>query len=267
MPRRKTTASSPDTLSPADTRPIIKREKTPRVASLKSPRVRRTAKKASAKPTAVRAAAAPVSAMDAQRQEPLSIRMPDTVAPQNKSMSSLQCFTYGGTICLIGTVSLGLLLGFVVIPPLAASYEQSQISYAATPALSPDSSSLKLPQTEGLSNAAAQSVEYGFYGTLLSKEENVLMVQELLPPLPLEEQSTATEKAFVVRVSEQTAYTHQRQRAANNSTAPLFSPESGLLENIKEQMYVFVSTRDNPENTDTVEAAHIIYSEDSPFAK
>lgn len=172
---------------------------------------------------------------------------------------------YGGVVCLVGTVALGLLLGLAILPPLVTSYEQSQYSYAAP--LSPNFPSSQSPQTDGADPGTGADVEYGFYGTLLSREENVLMVQELFPPLPLEEKAVRTAKTFVVRVSENTEYTHQRQRADDDITAPLFSPESGLLEDIKEQAYVFVSTPDNPEQSDTVTATHVIYSEQSPFTE
>lgn len=171
-------------------------------------------------------------------------------------------------MCLVGTITLGLLLGFVILPPLVAKFQSSQYSYAA-PLTGSDPASLTLPSAIPQNDAVPEQEEFGFYGTVLSREKDVVVVQELLPPLPLEKsgEKPGTVKTFVVRVSEGTEYTYQKPREKDNVTAPLFAPEPGSLDQMKEKMFVFVSSGDDPEKTETVQAQHVLYSELSPFAE
>lgn len=202
-------------------------------------------------------------------QAPLPEKKSTAPAPRQHMMTTTECFIYGGVVCLVGTIGFGLLLGLVVLPPIISKFEQSQYSYAAPlDAFSP--TELQSPAVSAQTDENIENPEYGFYGTLLSREENVLMIQELLQPLPLEGQSSQTQKqarTFAVRVNDETEYTHQRPRDEKNLTDPLFSPESGALEELNAAMYVFVSSQEDPENTDTINANHILYSEKSPFAE
>lgn len=184
------------------------------------------------------------------------------------AMTTNECFVYGGVVCLVGTVALGLLLGFVVLPPIVDKYEQSRFT-SAPPVSAGDPASLQLPSSAQKTGDLPESSDYGFYGTLLSKDNGVLTVKELLPPLPLEKDAKPqTEpRTFVVRVTDATAYTYQRPRDKDNTTAPLFSPEEGLFDNLKKDMFIFVNTKDNPDETETVGANHVLYSELSPFAE
>lgn len=185
------------------------------------------------------------------------------------AMTTNECFVYGGVVCLVGTIVLGLLLGLVVLPPVIEKYEQSRFTYAA-PVSAEDPTSLPLPSSAQKIGDLPESSDYGFYGTLLSKDAGVLTIKELLPPLPLEDgapSGNALPRTFVVRVSDATAYTHQRPRDNDNTTAPLFSPEEGLFDNLKKDMFVFVNTKDNPDETETMGANHVLYSELSPFAE
>jgi hypothetical protein len=183
-------------------------------------------------------------------------------------MSSLQCFVYGGLTCLAGTVVLGIFLGIIILAPLGTQLEQTKMAAAPvlpgneTQALSELESTISQPSIEDSQN------ENGFYGTLLSREGGVLMVKELDPSLPLEKKSgTDGMKTFVVRVSENTGYTYQRPRNENDVAAPLFSPEEGKIDSLKEGMFVFVATRDDVTTAETVTASYILYSEKSPFAQ
>lgn len=171
-------------------------------------------------------------------------------------------------MCLAGTITLGLLLGFVILPPIVAKFQSSQYSYAA-PLSGNNPATPTLPSTVAQNDSIPEQEEFGFYGTILSKEKDVVIVQELLPPLPLErgEEKPRQAKAFVVRVSADTEYTYQNPREKDNLTAPLFAPEPGSLDQMKEGMFVFVSSGDDPEKIETVSAQHMLYSELSPFAE
>lgn len=185
----------------------------------------------------------------------------------HRSMGAMACFVYGAVICLVGTIGIGLLLGLVVLPPLIAQFADSSYSHAA-PLPKSDGSKVQSPAaSEQVGNEQAQ--EYGFYGTLLSKEEDVLTVQELLPPLPLEREEglTPTAKTFIVRVTPETSYTHQKPRAKDDLTSPLFTPVEGSLEELLPRIYLFVNTPDDPSTIDTVTASHVLYSELSPFTE
>lgn len=179
----------------------------------------------------------------------------------------MQCFLYGGLVCIAGTVVLGLFLSIVVIIPLGSRLEQTRI--AAGPAQQNGSQALnELEQTIAQPSASSAQNENGFYGTLLSKDTGVLMVQEFDSSLPLEKKSVGQEtKTFAVRLSDKTGYTYQRPRDGSNLSAPLFTPEAGSFENLKTGMYVFVATSDDISRTETLTASHILYSEESPFAR
>jgi len=182
-------------------------------------------------------------------------------------MSSAQCFLYGGLVCLAGTIILGLFLGFIVLAPLATQYEQTH-STSLAPAANQAQALNELENTVAQTAPSATQNENGFYGTLLSQDNGVLMVKELNPSLPLEKKSTPSqEKTFAVKISDKTGYTYQRPRDEKNSAAPLFTPEQGQLTNLKQGMYVFVSTPDDTSKAETVTASHILYSEKSPFAE
>lgn len=199
----------------------------------------------------------------------------DTIVKKMQPMTSTQCLFYGGIATLVGTIALGLLVGLVILPTFIAQLQKfalksgdSQYSYAA-PLTGGDPAALSLPGTTPQSNGVPEQEEFGFYGTVLSKEKDVVVVQELLPPLPLEksEEKPKATKTFVVRVRDGTEYTYQKPREKDNVTAPLFTPEPGSLDQMKESMFVFVSSGDDPEKTETVQAQHILYSELSPFAE
>lgn len=169
---------------------------------------------------------------------------------------------YGGLVCLIGTIALGILLSILVLAPIGTRMEQSQapLPLQNQQVNSPDNTTAPLNTDTQGSN--------GFYGTLLSKDNGVLIVKELNPSLPLEEKSanTAT-KTFAVSVSDKTGYTHQRPRDEKDVSAPLFTPEEGTFDNLKAGMYVFIATADDTLTAETVTASHILYSENSPFAE
>lgn len=245
MPRRKAT--------PAQAAP------TPKKAPRRTPMARK------------KKAVSPAVSDVAPRAEPRqSVPPAPHVRAQEKTraMTSTECFLYGGVVCLVGTIALGLLLGFIILPPVIAKFQSSQYSYAA-PLTGNDPAALTLPSTVPQSDGVPEQEEFGFYGTILSKEKDVVMVQELLPTLPLEKSEKKPEptKTFVVRVSEGTEYTYQKPRGKDNLTAPLFTPEPGSLDQMKESMFVFVSSGDDPEKTETVQAQHVLYSELSPFAE
>lgn len=256
MPRRRTALPQTDTDTTPEQQPVkkIRRKKT---ATTKKPKPT-AAKKLRQQKTSV------VSATPLEK----------TAAPQfnpptpKRAMSTMACFVYGCVVCLMGTVALGLLLGFVLLPPLVATFEQSQYSYAA-PATSEDPAVLKLPSAAETSGALPQEQTYGFYGTLLSKDSGVLMVKELIPPLALENktQQQPESKTFIVRISDQTAYTYQRPQGELNPASPLFAPEEGGFDSLKKDMFVFVNTKDDPEKMENLNADHILYSELSPFAE
>lgn len=255
MPRRKTTPAQP---APS---PIAEPMKKP----AKKKTVRRTPL-ARKKKTASAAVLAVASHADLRPSTPPAPQIRMQAKP--RAMTSNECFLYGGVVCLVGTIALGLLLGFVILPPLFAKFQSSQYSYAA-PLTGGDPASLTLPSSVPQSDGVPEQEEFGFYGTVLSKEKDVVMVQELLPPLPLEksEEKPGSAKTFVVRVSEGTEYTYQKPREKDNVTAPLFTPEPGSLDQIKDTMFVFVSSGDDPEKMETVQAQHVLYSELSPFAE
>ena len=235
--------------------------------------VKKTVTRTPSKPAARRKPSAKRVTIDTPRtvNEPLVTMTPPppkSHAPvaSRRAMSSIECFFYGGVICLVGTIALGLLLGLVVLPPLVAKY--AQYSYAA-PMPDGDPGTLQSPTVSQQIERQNNEPAYGFYGTLLSKEADVLTVQELLPPLPLEKESAPqpTQKIFIVRVNNATEYTHQKPRGKDNLTAPLFSPEQGSLEQMSPNMYVFVNTTNDPTGNDTVDSSHILYSELSPFSE
>ena len=86
--------------------------------------------------------------------------------------------------------------------------------------------------------------------------------------VPLEKKSSAPQaKTFAVRVSDKTGYTYQKPRDEKDTTAPLFAPEEGKVENLKAGMFVFVATSEDLTKTETLTASHILYSEKSPFAQ
>ncbi len=182
------------------------------------------------------------------------------VGQTKKTMSAIQCFVYGGAVCLFGALVLGLFLGFIVLPPLfnqeAGQTPQSGATQQAPTAVQPSAQ-----------QAAPQQQQFGFYGTLLSKEKDVMIVKELQSPLPLEKTQAQNPKTYVVRVAPETEYTHQKPRAETDSSSPLFTPENGSLDDIKIGMFIFVSTLDDTNTTETVKAAHVLYSEKSPFGQ
>ncbi|MEK7123161.1 MAG: hypothetical protein AAB855_04900, partial [Patescibacteria group bacterium] len=243
-------------------------QKTPTRRAIKRvPQKKQTAQKVSLQPTA---AALPMTPAPTRTEIPRST--PPSPAPRaetmeaKRSMSAMACFIYGAVVCLVGTIGLGLLLGLVVLPPLVEQYSaqaRSSEALLSTTNTTPPQLPTAPQETE------QQQEQYGFYGTLLSKEENVLTVQELLPPLPLEEGAdlSPSAKTFVVRVDAQTEYTHQKPREESDLTAPLFSPVQGSLDAISNSAYLFVNTREDPAVNDTVSAAHVVYSELSPFAE
>ena len=205
-------------------------------------------------------------------QKPLSVSIPSLSSPEKKvktCMSSAQCFLYGGLICIVGTVILALFLSIVVLAPLGTRIENSRIE---TPVATNNAQSEALGDME---KTIAQGTDgslqenNGFYGTLLSKDKGVLMVKELNPSLPLEEKTSkpAEAKTFVVRVSDKTGYTYQHPGDGKDASVPLFTPEEGAFDNLKEGMYVFVATSDDTTKTETLTASHILYSEKSPFAE
>lgn len=261
MPRKKVTDA-----------PIEERAQTPK-AHAKKP------KSTSAKKTSTRATAKPKPLTTSTNQhsdekilagalaQPTARPLVQAPVVAQNSMSAMACFVYGAVICLVGTIGIGLLLGLVVLPPLVAQVTSPSYSYAAPLSGSGDSELQSPAASEQIGNEQAQ--EYGFYGTLLSKEESVLTVQELLPPLPLEGEKglTPTAKTFIVRVTPETTYTHQKPRAQNDLTSPLFSPIDGSLEELAPRVYVFVNTPDDTSTADTVTASHVLYSELSPFAQ
>lgn len=199
---------------------------------------------------------------------PLEQKLPAaTLTPKKNQkicMSSAQCFIYGGLVCLAGTIALGILLSALVLTPIGTRMEQSQnplpLQLQGQPTSISDSTTT-LPDTDTQDSN-------GFYGTLLSKDNGVLIVQELNPSLPLEKKSTdTTTKTFAVSVSDKTGYTYQRPRDESDVLAPLFTPETGTFDNLKTDMYVFIATADDTSTAETVIASHILYSEKSPFAE
>lgn len=197
---------------------------------------------------------------------PLEQKLPAaTPTPQKNQkicMSSAQCFIYGGLICLAGTIALGILLSVLVLAPIDTRMERSQ-----SPLPLRDQQTSASDNTTTSPDTDTQNSN-GFYGTLLSKDNGVLIVKELNPSLPLEEKSTDTAtKTFAVSVSDKTGYTYQRPRDGKDVSAPLFTPEEGTFDNLKAGMYVFIATADDTLTTETVTASHILYSENSPFAE
>lgn len=264
MPRRKATPVQAAPTPPAEsTKKLPKKKTTKKKIEKASPRRAPLVRKKKTLP--------PTVSDGAPHAEP---RQSVSPAPQirtqtkTRAMTSTECFLYGGVVCLVGTIALGLLLGFVILPPFVAKFQSSQYSYAA-PLTGNDPATLTLPSTVQQNDGVPEQEEFGFYGTILSKEKDVVMVQELLPPLPLEksEEKPGPAKTFVVRVSEGTEYTYQKPREKDNVTAPLFTPEPGSLDQMKEKMFVFVSSGDDPEKMETVQAQHILFSELSPFAE
>lgn len=172
---------------------------------------------------------------------------------------ALQCFVYGGSVCLLGVVALGLFLGFIVLPPL---FNQQQPETLGAVQQNPTVAAQPSAQ-----QAEPQQQQFGFYGTLLSKEKDILIVKELLNPLPLEKARTQNPKTYVVRVAPETEYTYQKPRAESDTSSPLFTPEKGIVDAIQPGMFIFVSTFDDTNTTETVKAAHVLYSEKSPFGQ
>ncbi|MDP2631058.1 MAG: hypothetical protein Q8P56_06680 [Candidatus Uhrbacteria bacterium] len=265
MPPRVRTAS-PATQS-RKPRPTLTPATPPeKKASAKKPAQKKIIKKVIPKkiPVVPTYESVPVAPIVTPPSKPLEQKLPAaTLAPQKNQklcMSSAQCLMYGGLICLAGTVALGLLLSILVLAPLGTRIEQSQKP------IPPQEQGARVPaDTETQSDTQNSN---GFYGTLLSKDNGVLIVKELNPSLPLEKKSadTAT-KTFAVSVSDKTGYTHQRPRDGQDVSAPLFTPEAGTFDNLKTGMYVFIATADDTSQTETVTASHVLYSENSPFAE
>lgn len=265
MPRRKATPAQAAPTPPAELKKELPKKKiTKKKIEKASPRRTPIAAR---KKKAVSPAVSEVAPLAESRQS-VSPAPQIRAQAQTRAMTSTECFLYGGVVCLVGTIALGLLLGFVILPPFVAKFQPSQYSYAA-PLTGNDPASLALPSAVPQNDGVPEQEEFGFYGTILSKEKDVVMVQELLPPLPLEksEEKPGPAKTFVVRVSEGTEYTYQKPREKDNVTAPLFTPEPGSLDQMKKKMFVFVSSEDDPEKMETVQAQHILYSELSPFAE
>ncbi len=282
MPPRVRTASPAAELSKSRTKKTVSKKTAssasplplPATASVekktraKKPAPKKLSKKVIAKKTPVMppvesSLVKPISALPSS---PLEQKLPAvTPAPQkNRSacMNSAQCFIYGGLVCLAGTIALGILLSILVLAPIGTRMEQSQnpLPLQGQPTTVSDSTTA-LPDTDPQDSN-------GFYGTLLSKDNGILIIRELNPSLPLETKSadTAT-KTFAVSVSDKTGYTHQRPRDDKDVSAPLFTPEAGTFDNLKTGMYVFIATADDTSKTETVTASHILYSEKSPFAE
>lgn len=262
MPPRKKATGTP-------TEESVRTSKTP-AKKPKSTSAKKTSARATAKPKPL------TTSTNQQSEEKIVARAitqpiagPSDQVPRvaRHSMNAMTCFVYGAVICLVGTIGIGLLLGFAVLPPLVAQVTSPSYSHRALLSGS-DRGELQSPAaSEQIDNQQAQ--EYGFYGILLAREESVLTVQELLPPLPLEgeEELTPTEKTFLVRITPQTTYTHQKPRAQDDLTSPLFSPVEGSLEELAPRVYVFVNTPDDPTTSDMITASHVLYSELSPFTE
>lgn len=174
------------------------------------------------------------------------------------TMGTMQCFVYGGAVCLLGVVALGLFLGFIVLPPLF----NHEVQQSAAPAVQTNQVAVQ-PSVQ----PTPSQQQFGFYGTLLSKEKDVLIIKELLSPLPLEKTAPQNPKTYVVRVTPETEYTYQKPRAEQDTTSPLFTPEKGTIDAIQTGMFIFISTFDDTNATETVKAAHVLYSEKSPFGQ
>lgn len=277
MPRAKTPSANAKLLKPRvkkiDAVPLAllssQNDATATLAPKKKPTRRKSVAK---KPRVKKVLTANAPALAPLPQKPLPVSTPFLPSPEKKAktcMSSGQCLLYGGLICLVGTVALALLLSIVVLTPLGTRIENSRI---ATPIATNNAQGEALNDLEKtIAQPADDSLQEsnGFYGTLLSKDDGVLVAKELNPSLPLEEntQKPAEAKTFVVRVSTKTGYTYQHPRDDKDASAPLFVPEEGALDDLKIGMFIFVATSDDTTQTETLTASHILYSEKSPFAE
>ena len=155
--------------------------------------------------------------------------------------------------------------GTITVVPIECLHNQtSTISdYKLLPfnqSIQPKSTIAPIINTTTEPNSTDIKEESGFYGMLLSNDGEVLAIKEL-------DSSGSWGEVFDVHVSDKTEYTYQRSRDEKNTSAPPFAPEKGTLDNLKIGMYVFVATSDDTSKTETLNAAHIQYSEKSPFAE
>lgn len=159
---------------------------------------------------------------------------------------------FKNTALVLGIFLLGVALGFGA----GTGFSKPQSKIAATPPNTlptqkiPSAQSSSTPQQEG------SRQDRGLFGVVIKKDKTLLTVQEILNT------NVMGSTIYLVRVDASTIYSHQKPAEGGK-----FTVEKGSLDAIKQNVFVYFSTKNTLVSTPGIQATQIIYSEQSPFRK
>ncbi len=147
---------------------------------------------------------------------------------------------------------IGVAVGYVIPKKPNAQAPQPQ---AQNQAASQSAPSLAAPSTPPPPPQAPQ----GFYSKVTKNDNGTITAKEVLST------GKMGDKTYIIKLEQKATLTYQKPVAKPAKGESPFVAQTGKVQDIKKDMYLFVLTSDNPTTSTNVTATSIMYSEKNPF--